>query len=262
MVNDVLLPYNVNYVENSGFNNEYFDANGGDYIYYFNVHFEPGLNVIRHHYVFHGSSGLNEIGFAYRLTTGTMWAGGVIGDFTLILDIPNEVLSIHNPKFNGKSYLPWMMQGLGNYAVEKDGVNKVFLKSGLMQCNVKNFEPQSDLYINFEPHHQYLGPVTKGTELFDTGVILNLFYFDPAENKALLKSDFQTLSDDEIQLLINFFYARKGYDFKTESIKDNFLKCIWYIPDPNLKMDDIKFNESEQIIIDLLNAERESRKNQ
>lgn len=262
MVNDKLLPYEVNYVAKSGFKNDFFDSHGGDYIYYFNVHFEPGLNIIRHHYIFKGNSSLNDKNFTYRHTTGTMWAKGVIGDFTLIIDAPNEALSIHNPKFNGKSYLPWMMQGLGNYELDNDGVNRVFLKSGLIQCNVQNFEPQSDLCIHFDPLHQDLLPITTGTELLQTGAIINMFYFDPIENKDLLISDFESLSDDEIQLLINYFYARKGYDFKTESIKKDFMKCIWYIPDPNLKMEDIKFTEREQAIVDLLNAERGKRKNQ
>jgi hypothetical protein len=262
MVNEKLLPYQVNYVAKTGFHNDFFDARGGDYIYYFDVHFEPGLNVIRHHYVFKGSSGLNERNFPYRLTTGKMWAKGVIGDFTLIIDATDEVITIHNPKHSGKSYLPWIMQGLGNYKLEKDGISKIFLKSGIMTCNVVNFEPQSDLYLYFEPKHYSLLPITSGTELFQSGMLLNFFYFNPLEYKEGFESEFKDLSDEGIQLLINYFYARKGYDFKTESIKNDFMKCIWYIPNPNLKMEDIKFSDQEQVLMDLLNAEREKRKNQ
>ncbi|PLW92093.1 MAG: hypothetical protein C0592_12685 [Marinilabiliales bacterium] len=258
MVNEELLPYEVNYVAESGFNNDFFDERGGDYIYYFNVHFEKGINIIRHHYIFKGSGGLNEKSFAYRLTTGTMWAGGMIRDFNLVIDATNEDMTIFGPKHSGKRFLPWVMQGVGNFQTLTDAT-QVFMKSGVLQCHVDNFEPTSDLYIEFTPMHHYLLPITKGTELFQSGLLLNFFYFDPGEYKEGFQQDFESLSDEEIQLLINFMYASKGYVFKTESIKNDFLKCIWYIPDPNLNMENIEFSEREQALLNLLNDEREKR---
>lgn len=260
MVNKKLLPYQVNYVEKSGFKNDFFDARGGDYIYYFNVHFEKGMNVVRHHYIFKGSSSLNDISFAYRLTTGIMWAGGKIGDFTLIIDATNEAMTIFSPKHKDNYISPWNVQGIGNFLTLKDA-HRAFMKSGVLSCQVENFVPTSDLYIQFTPKHHYLLPVTNGTEMFHSGVLLNFFYFDPVEYKDGFEQDFAALTDAELQLLINFFYAIHSYNFKTESIKTQFSKCIWYIPDPNLKMEDIKFTEREQALIDLLNAEREKRKN-
>jgi hypothetical protein len=53
----------------------------------------------------------------------------------------------------------------------------------------------------------------------------------------------------EIKRLRNFFYAVKGYSFKDESLRNFFEQYEWYYPNPEMKMEDIKFDEYSQELL-------------
>lgn len=58
------------------------------YVYHFNAHFEPGINIIQHTYTTKGSElVMMDYVFDYILTAANRWANNGIDDFTLVLDL-------------------------------------------------------------------------------------------------------------------------------------------------------------------------------
>ena len=75
-------------MEKSGFRVGPELGEGSDFVYHFEVPFRKGENRILHTYTYRGGSGVEVVhDFSYRLTTGKTWANGVIGDFTLEIDL-------------------------------------------------------------------------------------------------------------------------------------------------------------------------------
>ena len=65
-------------------------------------------------------------------------------------------------------------------------------------------------------------------------------------------------SNDELKLLRNTVYAQYGYAFKSKELQDYFSQFEWYMPDPNLTMDQIVLTKKEQVFIDeILKKEKE-----
>jgi len=58
------------------------------WVYYFNVKLKKGKNIIRQSYTVHGETTVySRYSFTYILSTAKRWKGGIIKDFTLILDM-------------------------------------------------------------------------------------------------------------------------------------------------------------------------------
>lgn len=57
-------------------------------------------------------------------------------------------------------------------------------------------------------------------------------------------------SKEELRLLRNTIYAQYGYDFNSPDLKEYFSQFAWYMPDPNLKMEDIVLTEKEKEFIE------------
>lgn len=55
---------------------------------------------------------------------------------------------------------------------------------------------------------------------------------------------------EELRLMRNTIYAQYGYDFKSADLKKYFSQFAWYMPDPNLKMEDIKLSEKEKDFVE------------
>ena len=50
-----------------------------------------------------------------------------------------------------------------------------------------------------------------------------------------------------LRLQRNLIYAIHGYAFQNTDLREYFNNQWWYIPNPNLKLEDIKLNEREQV---------------
>jgi hypothetical protein len=84
MAGNRILPFKIAKMNESGFKVTDKLADGYDFVYYFTIRFAKGITVIRHSYLYRGGVSVEAMAdFDYRLTTGTSWAGGVIGDFEL-----------------------------------------------------------------------------------------------------------------------------------------------------------------------------------
>ena len=65
-------------------------------------------------------------------------------------------------------------------------------------------------------------------------------------------------SKETLKILRNTVYAQYGYSFSSKDLKDYFSQFEWYIPDPNLTIEQIKLTEKEKKFIDeILKREKE-----
>ena len=64
----------------------------------------------------------------------------------------------------------------------------------------------------------------------------------------------EKLDKDELRLLRNAFYAKNGYVFKDEALNTFFNSAICYFPDKSITAEKIKINESEKILIEMIQA--------
>ena len=55
---------------------------------------------------------------------------------------------------------------------------------------------------------------------------------------------------EELKLIRNTFFAQKGYAFTNPELATYFAQFEWYIPNPDLKISDIHFDEDVRYFID------------
>lgn len=82
--------------------------------------------------------------------------------------------------------------------------------------------------------------------------------FPNSSSEYLSDSDVSVLNQDEIQEAINEIYARNGYEFRDEGLRDYFLRYDWY--EPSVKADDFSedyFSSVEKANIKLLTKYRD-----
>lgn len=98
------------------------------YVYHFNAHFEPGVNIIQHTYVSRGSSlVMMDYMFDYILTAANRWANNGIDDFTLVLDL-GDLTGAY-------------------YVIEGVDADEWKEESGKVILRKKNFHPEGELSI-------------------------------------------------------------------------------------------------------------------
>jgi hypothetical protein len=78
------------------------------------------------------------------------------------------------------------------------------------------------------------------------------FYNDIFEDLINLLND--NLNKDELRILRNAFYAKNGYVFKDENLNKYFSSALCYWPDKSVAINNIKMNESEKILIEMIQA--------
>lgn len=240
MAGDRLLPYKIAKMEESGFKVTEKLANGFDFVYYFTIRFAKGNTVIRHSYLYRGGESVEAMAdFDYRLSTGTSWAGGAIGDFELNINMGDNSYFAIPAGFNGKP-APWTMIGIGRigavshynpYGEAEGGQNlrMAYIRKGKIQLRQSDFKPAKDLSLVFFQLHNEVNLWIDGKEKNDFADIRELLW------EEFTDSVIHNLSDLQLRLYRNLNYARMGYDFKDETLKKAFSKYNWYIPDPALK---------------------------
>lgn len=265
-VNDQLLAYKIARMKGTGFKLPEEIAVGNDFVYYFNVKFKKGVTVIRHSYAYRGGSSVENIHeYAYRLTTGTTWAGGAIEDFEINIHMENNCFFGVPLRFSDRDIkTDWQIIGVGRlgktprydvYDGPDDPANKitvVFIKSGYLQLKAKNFRPQYDIQIIIPQLHNEINWWS------DEG---NDFYrLNDLSNTDSTEAIIRSFSDTELRLYKNLDYARNGYDFKDSSLKKFFLKYLWYVPDPLFKVENATEKYITKNYLDLIIAEEKRRK--
>jgi len=240
MAGEQLLSYKIAKMENSGFKVSEKTANGFDFVYYFTVRFAKGITVIRHSYLYRGGGSVEaSADFDYRLTTGTTWAGGSIGDFELNITMGDDSYFAIPASFNN-SPAAWTMVGIGrigainNFNPYGDGdggknLRMAFIRKGKLQLRQSNFKPVRDLSLVFFQLHNEVNLWTDKKEKNDFTDLRELLWEEYTD------SIIHRLTDQQLRFYRNLNYARAGYAFKDESLTKTFSKYNWYIPDPAIK---------------------------
>ena len=78
--------------------------------------------------------------------------------------------------------------------------------------------------------------------------------FEDSSERLLEWSDIYILSNEDIRIAKNEIYARHGYIFKDENLKNYFMGQLWYIPSVKAEeFDDSVFSDIEKRNLELLN---------
>ncbi len=264
MVGERLLPYKVARMEETGFKVNSKVANGYDFVYHFTIRFATGITIIRHSYLYKGGGSVEaDQDFDYRLTTGTTWANSGIDDFELNINMGDDsYFSV--PASFGTAVAPWQVAGIGRiaknvstvpYMAEGGGkIKMVYLRRGKLQLRAANFKPTEDLSIAFWHLHNELNLWCDKSVKNEFAGFMDVIWGDSVE-AAVSK-----LTDTELRLYRNLNYARMGYEFKDESLKKVFSKFNWYIPDPALKLENVKDYYVSKELMQLISNEEKKRK--
>lgn len=255
MVDNTLLPFEIKRLNETGFTMADEEIHGNDFVYYFKINFKKGLNIVKHAYKFKGgASVMTSADFRYRLTTAKYWANGQIENFELNIDMGDNAYfsAPYSFKKNG-SLAGWEIIGAGKLSVEQTramekGVQMVSILNGKLCLRTQNFSPDYDLELSiYNTHLEVFLWDEDGKEHVFTKMLSFLqFYYEPDE--------FEDFTNEELRLLKNYFFARKGYQFKSRDLTDYFSKFNWYMPNPAIKNDLSLLNNDEQKLIMAINS--------
>lgn len=218
------------------------------YVYYFDAEFQPGLNKVHHTYSYRMSE-LVELPWLldYKLTPASRWAGGKIGDFSLVVRADNTAKHFVIPQsiFPDADFV--VTEGFGKIRVVKNSMDfdgdsptcyEVSLRNGAVMLHKKDFRPVKELSV--------LGVGVYGTSA-DNTIRFGMSY-DRGSSVHLW--GWQSLLDEEtmdkaflLRLAHNMPFAHRGHVFKDKNLKEYFESLWWYMPDPNYKDDTSDFTD-------------------
>lgn len=217
----------------------------GVYVYLFELTFQPGVTTINHSYNFKASGEIfTEQKYNYILTTGSKWAGGKIGSLTVEFDLGENQYFYVDDAFGAEA--EWKIVGSGNISQPQSSdyfyrdAKMIRILSGHLQVSVSNHSPTENINFGIFSTRSFICHTLNYEEL-EAGEVFA--FFDPYYRNALDDPD---VTSKELRLLRNTVFAQHGYAFKSEDLQVYFSQFPWYIPDPNLKMEDIELSEWEQ----------------
>ena len=209
------------------------------FVYYFTAHFESGLNIIEHSYIYDVSSSQGAAWeFSYVLTAACRWANKGIDDFTLHVNMGDRASFCIDPSFYS-SYREWTFDGAGR--VEQNYSNEAYflgsydlfhVRDGGITFRKTKFRPKGELYV-FEP---MTFPLWNNEWLISNKYIkdfIGVCYYD-LEKPSDLR---EPITLDNRLILRNLPFAYRGYVFKKASLQRIFESTPWYVPDPSYKAD-------------------------
>jgi len=246
----VLLPYKLKMADNP--DGQLYDTSDfkfsqwGNtvYVYLFEVKFHPGINRIIHSYNSFASSSVSfNRQFDYVLTTGSKWSGSAIKDLTIEICFQKDSYFYVNDVFGNSAN--WNVVGTGKVTGktikwgETEG-RMVRVQSGKLIIQTNNLIPKQNIafgILNTSSFCHY-----------------GLDYEDPRSKikYAICQrklSEKEEYSKKELRLIRNGIYAEYGYSFKSQDLTEYFNTYAWYLPDPNLRINDIVLKEGDNEFI-------------
>lgn len=246
-LNNKDLPYEVAYVSDSSYAksgkvesidlktfNGNTEGNHIDfyYVYHFDAEFKKGLNIIQHTYTLDLSGGIEfNYFFEYVLTAANRWGNNQIDDFTLILDMGEfETFTVEKSFFN--SLDEWAIEGVGkienflgtpNSLEPNDGV-RFHIREGKAVFKKKNFKPQGEIFLYVRNYYVHIDADGIGYLPFSSYQPYDIFEYELEQGLEV--------SPAQKQVLRNLPFARRGYVFQSENLKNFYNGMDWYIPDP------------------------------
>lgn len=226
----------------------------GIYVYLSEVTFKPEINVVNHSYTFTVSSSTDFRSiYRYILTTGATWAGGLIEEFNVQINMGSNKHFYINDVFGDSAI--WNIVGIGRLSAEKYEYGDFYLKmvriiSGYLQIEVKNFQPTQNLQFGV-----WNGGFFKGAWFEDKSILalmLGTIYLSEYPGIGI-----DDLDSNEQQYLKNMIYAMHGYVFEESRIQRQYEHGSWYIANPNLKISEIQFSKTEKKLLDQISQVRQ-----
>ena len=225
----------------------------GVFVYLFELTFKPGINKINHSYSFPASSNVAfDQFYNYILTTGAKWEGGTIKSLTVNFDLGQNKYFYVNDIF-GKN-ANWSIIGSGKvtnkkFDYDEDSCRMVRVLSGCLQIDVKEFRPLKNIAFGIICENSFITQPTDFEKLKE-GKVFGIC--------GLSLDNEVKYSKEILKILRNTVYAQYGYSFNSKDLKDYFSQFEWYIPDPNLTMEQIKLTDKEKKFIgEILKREKE-----
>ncbi|HEX3072269.1 MAG TPA: YARHG domain-containing protein [Ignavibacteriales bacterium] len=238
------------------------------HIFSFKAVFRPGVNIIDHAYEYKGASSVSyDYRYDYILTTGKRWANTKIEDFTLNIDLGSNVTFVLPASFGKNNKADWIINGTGKSRIynvdmyEERNTKKTFfyIKNGSVSLHMNDFRPDKELDITMfrNSFDLYNRTLWSGFEIKD-GFITKLANLinESLEDPSALPD---RLSPDDLRKLKNYFYAGHGFYFKDEKLRNFYDRYEWYLPDPELKFEDIILSEEEIKLIGKIREIEKSR---
>jgi hypothetical protein len=218
----------------------------GIFVYLFEIVFQPGENIISHSYTFPASSNVCfDQFYNYILKTGAKWKDGVIKDFILQIDIGWNKYFYVKDIFGVKS--TWEIIGTGKVTKHiitrcvTDQSRMIRMLSGYLQITCNDFKPIENVEFGIIDDYSFITFPTDSQNL-QTGEVKDIrnLYLDPEHNYSI----------DDLKLMKNTIYAQHGIVFKSQDLKEYFNQFDWYMPDPNLELENIILNDKEKEFIE------------
>ena len=211
------------------------------YVYYFEAHFESGINKVHHTYRYRMAHGIfMSYIFRYWLTPAMRWAGGKIGDFTLRISTegkPRHFCIDTYGCLNGKVFK--VVNGVGKvrdaWGYDKSGIQcelvsdsvvETVIRDGVLEMNCKNFKPTDDLWLYSADALIGADKRLKYRGLAD--------YYERERSLviSLEKQSARERNDEwEKKVMRSLPYANRGYIFEDKKLQEFFETKWWYMPD-------------------------------
>ena len=221
------------------------DAMNFYFVYYFNAHFNEGLNIVQHTYEYDLSGSVDEVFyFQYILTAANRWANHRIDDFTLNIDMGPRASFGIEPSFF-KRAKAWTLNGHGR--VSKDEDRHVFhMQDGSITFKKKKFHPKGELYVNKRYYVAELGWLPDGQKVTGDDVLKAMKYNYDDLRAPVFDEYVSVLSAQQKRVMKNMPFAYHGYVFNDKDLQHYFESTNWYIPDPNFKGDMASMSDHEK----------------
>lgn len=260
-VNGENIKYEMKRMNETSFQGFQKDIDGYDFVYYFPVTFKNGVNKIRHTYLFRGGGSVEtQRDFDYQITTGKRWANKQIDDFELQIHPDLGIFSLPLSFMENGKLANWEIIGKGTFSQPQKFFDSeiatsklVQIREGYLSLKEKNFKPDKDIFIseynwNMGWHKRLCKSEKKCFEPAEIG--MNIYqYFTVKPSEYFDEENVTDFSKKDLQIIRNFPYAIRGYNFKTNMLKDFYSQFFWYQPDDSLQLSNIKLSEAEENFI-------------
>lgn len=217
----------------------------GVFVYLFEIDFKPGINRIQHSYSYPASNNMSiDQIYDYILKTGAKWAGERIKDFRLQIDFGNNSYFYVKDIFGSNAN--WSINGTGK--ITETGFSfehynrMVRVLSGQLEISAKNFKPESNLEFGVISNGSFINYLLDKDKV--SSRIYNSLIYSTTDLKLLTTDD--PLTKEELKICRNAIYAQHGYNFHNKKLSDFFKQFEWYLPDPNLTIEQIELSEQEK----------------
>lgn len=235
------------------------------YTYYFDATFPSGRSVLHHTYRYLSSYSVGTCyEIPYSLTPAARWAGGTIGDFTLIIDARGTYKHFMMPEKPFGDFEPqFTVEGAGKFrgrqphayhsTVEEGeteldiAYTEMVLRNAKATFHKKDFRPVAELTIFCDPQaalfnaddHAYSDRMDKIGAFYDRSALFG-YTFE--------MSYLETMSENPLtcDIAANLPFATRGHVFKREDLKNFFERQWWYMPDPKYVADYAKLTKVEK----------------